>query len=75
MPIHDGAPGLGLTNPHDPARRTPNTTSPRPRAENPVPARSRWVLRSGGSLVMRLARARIAITITTSPANTQRHDA
>ena len=39
-PSHSGASGLGWTNPHVPARRTPNTMSPRPSADSAVPTRS-----------------------------------
>ena len=39
-PSHSGAPGLGLTKPHVPERRTPNTISPRPSADSAVPTRS-----------------------------------
>ena len=39
-PSHSGADALGRTKPHSPARRMPNTISPRPSADSAVPTRS-----------------------------------
>src|SRR5204863_2582961 len=64
----------GCSHPQLLAWSTPNTIRPRPRADSTDPTQSNPpVSRSvGGSLRRRLAR-RIAITTTTSPANTSRH--
>jgi len=53
----------------------PNTISPRPSAERAVPKRSSFTPSSGGVSFTRRASRRITATISTSPANTQRHDA
>ena len=74
-PIQTGAPGLGLTNPHAPARRMPNTTRPSPRADRAVPPRSSRASRSDSPSAIRPVIARMMATMTTSPANTQRHEA
>ena len=47
-PSHCGASGLGLTTPHVPDLRIPNTTRPRPVADSSVPKRSSCTPSSGG---------------------------
>ena len=52
-PSHDGASGLGRTKPHEPPRRMPSTTRPRPSADRPVPARSRRAGWGAMSVILR----------------------
>ncbi len=74
-PSHSGAPGLARTNPHAPDFRIPITISPRPAADSPVPTRSSLAPFSAGVSLIRRARPRITITISTSLTNTHRHEA
>src|SRR5262245_26595653 len=74
-PSHSGAFGFGFTNPHEPERSTPYTTRPRPSADSAVPTRSSFTSFSAGASTILLARTRMTTTISTSPANTHRHDA
>jgi hypothetical protein len=73
-PSHSGADGFGWMKPHSPVRRMPNTTSPRPIADKPVPTRSSRTRVSGFGSAIRRVRTRITATTTTSPTNTRRHD-
>ena len=66
---------MGCTKPHAPERRMPITIRPRPAADSAVPTRSSLAPFSAGVSFTRRARERITITISTSPANTHRHEA
>ena len=74
-PSHSGASGFGCTKPQVPERRIASTIRPRPAAERPVPTRSSLTPSSGGVSFIRRVRSRITSTISTSLANTQRHEA
>jgi len=74
-PSHSGALGLGWTNPHEPERNTPYTNRPRPAADKTEPTRSSFTSWSAGVSATRRVNLRMTMTIRTSPANTQRHDA
>ena len=69
-----GPPGFGSTHPHTLERSTPKTARPSPAAESTAPTTSRRGLASTGASCTRRARAKIAITIKTSPTKTQRHE-
>ena len=71
---HSGPPSFGWSHPHSPARRTPKTMSASPSADSTEPTTSRRGRFSTGASSIRLLRTRIARTITTSPANTHRHE-
>ena len=73
-PNHSGASGLGCTQPHVPERKTPKTNSASPLADSSVPTRSRCGRVAGGVSAMRRATNKMTATMTTSPANTQRHE-
>jgi hypothetical protein len=66
---------LGCTTPQVPDFRIPNTINPRPSADRAVPNRSSFTPSSAGVSFMRRASRRIAAMISTSPANTHRHEA
>ena len=74
-PNHSGASGFARTSPHVPALRMPSTIAPSPSADRAVPIRSSRAPSSAGVSFMRRVSKRITSTITTSPANTHRHDA
>ena len=74
-PSHSGAPAAGCTKPHDPERRMPNTIKPRPSADSAVPTRSIRTPFAAGVSFTRRASTRITRTMSTSPANTHRHEA
>ena len=74
-PSHSGALGFGWTKPHEPERKMPYTKRPSPAADSAVPTRSSFTPCSAGVSAIRLASKRMTMTIRTSPANTQRHDA
>ena len=69
-PKSAGASGLGDTQPQVPERSTPNTARPRPPADSTTPRRSIFGRAPSGSSSIRRASARMATTISTSPANT-----
>ncbi len=73
-PAQDGPSGRGWIQPHSPERRTPKTTSASPSAESTAPTKSSCGRSSTGASAIRRASRRIAMTRTTSPANTQRHE-
>ena len=74
IPAHDGPPSFGCSQPHSPALRTPNTNSARPVADRTDPTQSRRGCFSTGESDIRRENNRIPAPITTSPANTQRHE-
>ncbi len=74
-PIHCGASGLACTTPQVPDFKMPNTISARPVDDSAVPYRSSFTPSSGGVSFTRRPNSRITATISTSPANTHRHDA
>ena len=55
--------------------RIENTISANPSADSAVPTRSSFGRVAGGASAIRRPTARIASTISTSPTNTQRHEA
>src|SRR5262245_61292781 len=73
-PNHTGAPSVGCSTPQLPALRMPNTIRLRPVPDNAVPTRSSRASGSGGVSAIRRVNTRITTTITTSLANTNRHD-
>ena len=73
-PAQSGPPGFGWIQPHSLERRTPKTSSARPSADRTAPTRSSFGRSSTGASAIRRVRRRIASTITTSPAKTQRHE-
>ena len=73
-PAQDGPPGFDRIHPHVPVLSTPKTNNPSPAAESTAPTTSRCGrFSTGASAILRVSRRMIA-TITTSPANTQRHE-
>ena len=73
-PSRIGAPGLGRTQPQVPERSTPNTVMERPTTESTAPTRSKDTRSSGGMSFTRRSDNRMTPTMTTSPANTHRHE-
>jgi hypothetical protein len=73
-PAHEGPPAFGCIQPHSPARSTPKTESPRPRADSTAPTTSSRGRFSTGASAMRRASSRMTRTSTTSPANTHRQE-
>jgi hypothetical protein len=73
-PQSPGAPAFGTTQPQVLERSTPKTASESPEADNNTPTMSSFGRSPGGSSAIRRLRSKIATTISTSPANTNRHD-
>ncbi len=73
-PAHEGPSGFGWIQPHSLERRTPKTRSASPSAERTAPTRSSCGRFSVGASAIRRVSSRIASTISTSPAKTQRQE-
>jgi hypothetical protein len=65
---------LGWIQPHSLERSTPKTSIPSPSADRPAPTRSSCGRFSTGASAIRPVITRITSTISTSPANTHRHE-
>src|SRR5664280_703493 len=74
-PRREGPFGLGRTHPQTPERRTPYTVIESPTMESRAPSVSKEGLASDGVSLTPRTESRMISTITTSPANTQRHEA
>jgi len=74
IPAQEGPPSFGWIQPHSPALRTPNTNRASPVADSSDPTQSRRGCFFTGASAIRRENSRIPIPITTSPANTQRHE-
>ena len=73
-PAHSVPSGFGWIQPHSLDRSTPKTSNASPSADDTAPTRSSFGRFSTGASAMRRVRSRIAATITTSPAKTQRQE-